>query len=75
MRILITGATGFVGRPLVARLLEQGHAVRAWVRAPARAAKQLGPEVDLIDATGGLAVMQTAVADVDAILNLAGATA
>ena len=72
MKILITGATGFVGQRLVARLLREGHAVRAWVRAPARAAKLLGPQVDLIDAAGGLAVMQTAVADVDAVLNLAG---
>lgn len=72
MRILITGATGFVGKALVPRLLREGHTLTAWVRSPARAAKQLGPQVELIDAAGGLSVMQTAVADVDAILNLAG---
>jgi uncharacterized protein YbjT (DUF2867 family) len=36
MRILITGATGYVGGRLVPRLLEHGHAVRCMVRDPAR---------------------------------------
>jgi len=34
MRIVVTGATGFVGRALCARLHADGHAVRAAVRAP-----------------------------------------
>ncbi len=28
MRIAITGATGFIGRYIVARLVEQGHRLR-----------------------------------------------
>lgn len=72
MKILITGATGFVGRALVPRLLADGHVLRAWVRSPARAAKQLGGQVEIVDANGGLPAMRTAVADVDAIINLAG---
>ncbi|MGD9602522.1 MAG: SDR family oxidoreductase [Gammaproteobacteria bacterium] len=32
MRVLLTGATGYVGRHLAARLLTAGHAVRALVR-------------------------------------------
>ena len=36
MRILMTGATGYVGGRLVPRLLEEGHAVRCMVRDPAR---------------------------------------
>jgi len=34
MRALVTGASGFVGRVLVAELLRRGHAVRAAVRRP-----------------------------------------
>jgi uncharacterized protein YbjT (DUF2867 family) len=36
MRILVTGASGFVGSLLVPRLLSDGHAVRALGRDPAR---------------------------------------
>lgn len=72
MRIFITGATGFVGKALVPRLLREGHSVRAWVRSPARAAEQLGPQVDIVDAVGGAPAMLTAIADADAIINLAG---
>ncbi len=32
MKILVTGATGFIGRPLVDELLRRGHSVRAVVR-------------------------------------------
>lgn len=72
MRIVITGATGFVGRRLVERLRGSGHALCAWVRSPAAAARTLGPDVALIDASGGRSAMQAAVAEADAIVNLAG---
>jgi uncharacterized protein YbjT (DUF2867 family) len=53
MTILITGATGTVGRHLVRLLDERGVAVRALVRDRDRAADLLGPGVDL--AVGDLA--------------------
>ena len=36
LRILVTGATGYVGGRLVPRLVEAGHSVRVMVRDPAR---------------------------------------
>jgi uncharacterized protein YbjT (DUF2867 family) len=38
MKVLVTGATGYVGGRLVPRLLERGHDVRLLVRDPARVA-------------------------------------
>lgn len=39
MRILVAGATGAIGRPLVPRLQEAGHEVAALARSPERAAQ------------------------------------
>jgi uncharacterized protein YbjT (DUF2867 family) len=41
VQILVAGATGYIGRRLVARLLAAGHSVRALVRDPLRARHQL----------------------------------
>jgi uncharacterized protein YbjT (DUF2867 family) len=52
MTILVTGATGTVGRSLVSQLTDAGHAVRALTRDPARADLPAGVEVvrgDLTD--------------------------
>jgi uncharacterized protein YbjT (DUF2867 family) len=38
--VLVTGATGYIGRSLVPRLLEKGYRVRALVRDPARLSGQ-----------------------------------
>ena len=42
MRVLLTGATGFLGRALAKRLAESGYAVAALVRA--RTPRDLSPE-------------------------------
>jgi uncharacterized protein YbjT (DUF2867 family) len=42
--VFVTGATGYLGRPLVERLLERGHTVRALVRAAS--ASKLPPNVE-----------------------------
>lgn len=39
MTVLVTGATGFIGSHVAARLTEQGHAVRLLVRDPAKLAR------------------------------------
>jgi uncharacterized protein YbjT (DUF2867 family) len=44
-RILVTGASGYVGAALIPRLVRDGHAVRAFARSPERLAAA-GVEVD-----------------------------
>jgi len=69
MRVFITGATGFIGWELTARLRGAGHQVTAWVRNESKARGLLGPEVGLASAPAGL---REAIAKADAVINLAG---
>lgn len=62
MRILIAGATGAIGRPLVRCLNEEGHVVFGLARSPqsSRAVAQLGAEpvaADVLDAASVRAVI------------------
>ncbi|GAA3738819.1 uncharacterized protein YbjT (DUF2867 family) [Spinactinospora alkalitolerans] len=65
MTILVTGATGNVGRPLVERLLAAGHRVRALTRTPEKAGLPAGAEVvagDLTEAASLSAAFEGVVA-------------
>ncbi|MEM7155618.1 MAG: TIGR01777 family oxidoreductase [Myxococcota bacterium] len=73
MKILITGATGLVGRALTLRLQRDGHQVVAWVRNPVAAAGTLGAQVELLPTDEGDAGLARAMEQVDAVVNLAGA--
>jgi nucleoside-diphosphate-sugar epimerase len=72
LRIALTGATGFVGKTLVPKLLEAGHHIKALVRDPARAnlptsvAAIQGPLLD----EGALNKLTQ---DCDVVLHVAGA--
>lgn len=67
--LLVTGATGFVGRHLVRRLLADGHAVIALSRDPERAGRALGPQVRVVGQLTDIA----ADTPIDACIHLAGA--
>ena len=69
MRVFITGATGFIGWELTARLRGTGHQVTAWVRNENKARGLLGPEVGLVSTPADL---PKAIAKADAVINLAG---
>jgi uncharacterized protein (TIGR01777 family) len=70
MKVLVAGATGFLGRPLCGELYRRGHLVVAVSRSSERAAQLLGPSVETIGWDSK--EIATAVASSDAIVNLAG---
>jgi uncharacterized protein len=72
VRVLVTGATGFIGRALILRLHRDGHDVTAWVRSLDRARALLGADVALADASEGAEGLVRAVESADAVVNLAG---
>ena len=71
-RVLVTGASGFVGRPLVDALLGAGHPVRAAARNPGRLS--LPPECEPVAVADFTRRVDWAplVKDVDAVVHLAG---
>lgn len=74
MRILVTGATGFVARTLIPALLERGHTVRAVVRRPDAAMPGIVPGVgDLVTIgdIGPATAWGTALEGMDAVVHLA----
>lgn len=75
MRILLTGANGFIGRYLLGRLLEAGHDVVPAVRRPAETDRLLPAPasiaVDLNRDTNAAAWVPR-LAGVDAVINCAG---
>lgn len=48
MQILVAGATGYIGRQLVPRLLAAGHGVRVLARDPRRARERLPAAVEIV---------------------------
>jgi len=73
MRIIITGATGFIGRALCKHMVEYGYEVIALTRNLAKAQGLLGEQVKSIKWDGQSAQGWASLADgAEAIVNLAG---
>jgi uncharacterized protein (TIGR01777 family) len=66
--ILITGATGFIGRTLTRALIERGDHVLALTRDPIKACDQFGPLVEIVERLDTISSDRS----IDVIINLAG---
>ena len=76
MKVLVTGASGFVGSHVADRLLETGHEVRAMVRKSSSTAWLQGKPIELVQSSFEDAEsLARAVANVDAVVHVAGVTA
>jgi UDP-glucose 4-epimerase len=74
MRVLVSGAAGFLGRRVAARLLERGHKVRAIVR-PSSKVPEWAEKVEIFRADlRSHDNLQCAFNDIDAVVHLAAAT-
>lgn len=72
MRVLITGGTGFLGRPLVRRLLKAGHRVRVLSRDALAAERMLPREAETFTWQAPDPIPPGALAGVDAVANCLG---
>lgn len=76
MKILVTGATGFIGSHLVDNLLELGYDVRATIRKTSNLQWLEGKKVELIEANlNSIDDTIKAVKDVDYVYHVAGLVA
>jgi hypothetical protein len=73
MKVLIIGATGFIGRSLVKRLLEEEHKVTVFTRNHAKARKLFGDRVYIQQwKTDDYIILQEFAHKVEVVINLAG---
>src|SRR4051794_39836896 len=74
MRVLVSGAGGFLGSKVVERLLERGHSVRAIIR-PASEEQKWAKPVEIFRADLRVADnLAAAFENIDAVIHLAAAT-
>jgi uncharacterized protein (TIGR01777 family) len=74
MKIVISGGTGFIGRPLCAALCQEGHRVTVLTRRQEEAQRLCGSAVTAIEWNGRkTGAWEHCLEDADAVINLAGA--
>ncbi len=72
MRVLMTGATGLIGKEIGKRLIEKGHTVTALVRNTDEARKNLPFPARLVAWKAGDEIPREALKEVEGVINLAG---
>jgi nucleoside-diphosphate-sugar epimerase len=74
MRIFITGATGYIGGSVAAKLTERGHAVAGLVRSPDKAAQLKARGIEPVLGTlADFDILAQAAQSADAVINAANA--
>jgi uncharacterized protein len=72
MKVMVSGATGFVGKVLVKKLQQRGHAVTVLTRSIPQAALTLGSDCDYIHWDFNKLISAESFAGIDAVIHLAG---
>ena len=74
MHIVVTGGTGFIGRPLCASLCQEGHRVTLLTRRREEAQRSCGSTVTAVEWNGReVGAWEHCLNGADAVINLAGA--
>jgi len=74
MQIVVTGGTGFIGRPLCAALCQAGHQITLLTRRKDEAQRSCGSSVTAVEWNGrDVGVWEHCLDGTDAVINLAGA--
>ena len=74
MRIVVSGGTGFIGRPLCASLCQDGHQVTLLTRRKEEEQRSCGPTITAVEWNGREAgAWEHCLKGADAVINLAGA--